>query len=184
MKDTQITAWEDKAKSGMLRKDSILSNIVSKMRANVSEPISGLTGKYKNSASIGITTGNYAEGGKLYLDEAKLTAALNEDPDVLNKIFGTDGATGAQDGIAVRLYDTLKSSLDKISTEAGISASTSDDTTSSLAKRIRTYNTQLYNMDLRLNKIEDRYYRQFDAMESALMKLNKQSSWLSQQGNG
>lgn len=181
LKDTQITAWEEKAKSGLLRHDSILQNLVSSMRSNFSSPIAGLTGKYTSASSLGITTGDYSEGGKLYLDETKLKTALEADPDIVNKIFGTDGASSSADGIAVRLYDTLEIAMDKIYTVAGATSSVSSDTKSSLAIQINNYTKRMTDMNTRLADIEDRYYKQFDALETALSKLNNQSNWLLQQ---
>lgn len=181
LKDTQITAWEEKAKSGLLRHDSILQNLVSSMRSNFSTPVSGLTGKYTSASSLGITTGSYTEGGKLYLDEAKLKAALEDDPDIVNKIFGTDSDSSNGDGIAVRLYDTLKSTMDRIYTVAGATSSVSSDTKSSLAIQINNYTKRMADMNTRLADIEARYYKQFDALETALNRLNNQSSWLLQQ---
>jgi len=181
MKDSEITEWEKRAKSGMLRHDSILQDALYKLRSDISTPVSGLSGKYTSLASIGITTGDYSEEGKLYLDETKLKKALEEDPDVVSKLFSTSGDTSAKQGVAVRFYDTLKTSMDKIATVGGYSSTTDDDTQSSLAKLITRYNKDLINMDDRLQDIESRYYKQFDAMETALSRMNQQSSWLSQQ---
>ena len=184
MKESDVKSWEEKAKSGMLRNDTILRSIVSGLRFDVSSPIAGITTKYNSAASIGITTGYYSEGGKLYLDEAKLRKALEEDSDAVNKIFGKAGATSSEQGLAVRLYDTLKSGVDRITTEAGITASAKYDTESNVAKRIHDYEDRMYEMERRLKDAEERYYRQFDAMEAAIGRLNSQSSWLSQQLGG
>lgn len=181
MKDSEITEWEKRAKSGLLRRDSILQDVIYKLRSDISTPISGLAGKYNNLSSIGVTTGDYTEGGKLYLDETKLKTALEEDPDVISKLFSTSGDTRDKQGVATRFYDTVKNSMDKIATVGGYSSTIDDDSKSSLAKQIMRYNTELTNMNDRLTDIESRYYKQFDAMETALNKMNQQSSWLSQQ---
>ncbi|HBV86021.1 MAG TPA: flagellar hook protein FliD [Desulfosporosinus sp.] len=181
MKDSEITEWEKRAKSGMLRHDSILQDTQYKLRNDISTPVSGLSGKYTNLSSIGVTTGDYSEGGKLYLDETKLKKALEEDPDIVSKLFSTSGAASANQGVAVRFYETLKTSMDRIATVGGYSSTTDDDTKSSLAKLITRYNSDLIRMDDRLQDIESRYYKQFDAMETALSRMNQQSSWLSQQ---
>lgn len=184
MKEAEITEWEKRAKSGILSRDSILQDALYKLRSDVSTPISGLTGKYNSLASIGITTGDYSEGGKLYVDETKLKVALEEDPDVISKLFGTSGDTREKQGVAVRFYETVKTSMDKIGTVAGYSSTIADDTTSSIAKQIRDYDENLVRMNDRLQDIEDRYYKQFDAMETALNRLNQQNSWLMQQFSG
>ena len=183
MSDDQITAWETKAKTGMLSRSPILGTILDKMRTSISQPISGLTGEYKSASSIGITTGegwqSYQEGGKLYLDESKLREALTADPDALNKVFGTTGATTATQGIAVRVKAVMDTAKTSIAREAGLAGS--DVATGFLGERISEYAQQIYDLTLKMNDEETRYYNQFSAMESALSKLSAQSSWLSQQ---
>lgn len=180
MSEDDIKLWEEKAKSGMLRNDSILSNLVSGMRNNFADPVSGVAGKYNSAASIGITTGDYSENGKLYLDEAKLKKALQEDPDAVSQIFGSSGDTTSEDGIANRLYDTLKTAMDKIDAKAGVVRG-SADTQSTMYKELKDYNTRIDTLTDRLADLEDRYYKQFDAMETALNQLNSQATWLQQQ---
>lgn len=193
MKDSEIKAWEEKAKSGSLRRDPILTQMVSNMRMSLTDPIKGLSGKYQSAIDIGIGTGKYFDsdgnltaeatnGGKLYVDEDILRKALEEDPDIVFKIFGTPGDTQSTEGVANRLYDQMYSTLSRLKTEAGTPNTT--DTTSNLAKSIASYKSQLYDMSDRLSQIEARYYKQFDAMETALGNISKQSAWLSQQLGG
>lgn len=190
MKEADIKAWEEKAKSGTLRRDSLLSEIVSTARLNFANPIEGLTGKYTTGSSIGINTGSYVDedgqltseagnAGKLYVDTDKLRKALEADPEIVAKIFGTSGDTNAKQGIANRLYDQLNNSMKKIKDTSGYPNIT--DTTSSLAKQLEDYDDRLYAMNDRLTQIEERYYKQFDAMEAALNRMNQQSTWLMQQ---
>lgn len=181
MKDSDIAAWNAKAKSGLLHNDSILQNVINAMRSNVSDPISGLTGKYNSAASIGITTGDYTENGKLHLDTNKLKVALQADPSIVNKIFGTAGSSSnsSSQGIAVRLNNSLKNTVSQIKTIAGITADTTTDTSSNLAIQINDYKTRLTDMSSKLQDLQTRYYNEFDAMESALQQLNSQSSFIS-----
>ena len=181
MTDSEAKLWDEKAKSGMLHHDSTLQQMVDSVRNDVSSPVSGISGTYTTAASLGITTGTYTEGGKLYVDETKLRAALTADPGAVNKIFGSTGDTDSKQGITVRMYDTLKTAMDKITSEAGISAGVSDDTKSSLAKKINQYTKDMATLSDKLTDIETRYYNQFNAMETALTKLANQSSWLQQQ---
>lgn len=181
MSESEIKAWEEKARSGMLRRDSTLQEAVNAMRNNIASPVSGVQGKYNSLSAIGITSGDYTENGKLYLDETKLKKALEQDPEIVNKLFSATGDTSSKQGIAVRLYDTLKTTMDKIGVTAGYSAGISDDTESTLAKQIRAYNKQISAFSTRLVDIENSYYKKFTAMETALSKLTQQSSWLSQQ---
>lgn len=190
MKDSDIKAWEEKAKSGMLRRDSILSGLASGLRLNFSTPVQGLSGKYNSAASIGVGTASYVDssgdlttevsnGGKIYVNDEKLRKALEADPDIVYKMFGTQSDEKASEGVANRLYDQMYDTMKNLQEVSGYPDST--DTTSSIAKQLKDFNTRLTDMNDRLQQMEDRYYKQFDAMETALSKLNQQSSWLSQQ---
>lgn len=193
MKDSEIKAWEEKAKSGTLRRDPILTQMATNLRTSFSDSIKGLTGKYQSAIDIGIGTGKYfdddgkitteaSNGGKIYVDEDDLRKALEADPDIVFKIFGTPGDTEGSTGVANRLYDQMQASLSRLKTEAGTPNVT--DTKSNMAKSIADYKDQLYDMNSRLAQVEARYYKQFDAMETALSNLSKQSAWLSQQLGG
>ena len=185
MKETDITAWETKAKSGMLHNDSTLSSLVNTMRNAFTNPVTGSTPPYNSASSIGITTGNYTEGGKLYLDTDKLRTALQANPDVLNKLFGAAGTTKADgtidfnsQGIAGRLYDGIKTKMDQVSQIAGTTGGAQYDTQSNFAKKITAYNLQISSQADRFDVVQAAYYKKFNAMEVALKQLSSQSSWL------
>jgi flagellar hook-associated protein 2 len=179
MKDEDIQAWEEKAKSGLLRNDSILSEAVSSMRLAISAQVANGS-KYNTLSSIGITTGGYQEKGKLYLsDEAKLRQAIEEDPQAVVDLFTANG-NGDSDqsdvGIAERIYSALDSAMKNISKKAGTSAILNDD--SVLGKQMYYLGKQIDDGNERVKQIEDRYYRQFAAMEEAINRMNAQSAQL------
>lgn len=187
--DTEIETYTEKSKMGMLRRDPILSDLLNQIRGDFSGIVSGVSSKYNSAASIGITTGQYFDtsgnatgeqelSGYLYLDEDKLRNALQADPNAVYNVFGTDGATHDEDGVAVKMYDTLKTYLDKMKTEAGITSSPYDQ--SNEGKRYVEYEKLMAAEEDRLEMIQDRYYSQFNAMEQAISQLNKQSAWLAQ----
>ncbi len=184
--DDQIKAWEEKAKNGLLQRDPALTRLVDNMRNSFTDAVIGISGSYLTATSIGIDTslGTYKEGGKLYVDENRLRAALNADPNAVYKVLGTDGAllTGNQKGVLPRMYDALKNAMEKIVGEGGTSASATYDTKSILGKSIKDYEKRMTNMKRIMQDAEDRYYKQFTAMETALSKLNQQSSYLTQFG--
>src|SRR5690606_39000526 len=78
MSEKDIELWEEKAKSGLLRNDSIIQGIVYSMRNALIDNVAGVDIRLSD---IGITTGKWYEHGKLYLDEAKLRQAISEAPD-------------------------------------------------------------------------------------------------------
>lgn len=192
MKDDQIKSWEDKAKSGMLRGDSILTRGLTSFRGAFSKAIEGLpTGDVKKLGDIGISStltvgstisGSYLENGKIYLDDTKLKKAIAEKPDEVMALFITnDGLKDSDngDGLATRLYDKADALIKTITAKAG--ASTSVDSSFVLGKSVKEINTKIDNFTLKLDALETRYYSQFTAMEKYMNQMTAQSAQLTQQ---
>lgn len=184
MSENDISTWTAKAKTGILQNDSILNSISQAMQSALTNPVSGITGSYITAESIGIISGDWTQKGQLTLDTDKLTAALEADPDILYKIFGTTGKTDATNGVSARLNDIFETTsknttlMDQLVTKAGTSASAKSDKKSSLGIDINAMKTRLSEMNDKLNTEQERYYNQFTAMEAALSKLNSQTSYL------
>lgn len=184
MTDDQISKWEDKAKSGILRRDSILSSAVSSMRSSFNTSVPGLT-KYDNMSKIGITTKNYYEKGKLYVDEDKLREALTTNPDeviqLLTKLPGSSATTPEQkfqqSGVFERLYSQINDSMKQITEKAGSSGSGSTADTSTIGLNLKKLDLDIDTWEDRLAKIENRYWKQYTAMETAISKFNSQGGW-------
>ncbi|WP_438447378.1 flagellar filament capping protein FliD [Gorillibacterium sp. sgz5001074] len=185
MKDKEIELWESKAKSGQLKNDSILSQLVNEMRNAVVTSVNTGSTKYKTLSSIGITTGTYQENGKLYLsDESKLREALEKEPEAVKALFTVDDDGAQHKGFAEKLYDITFNAISSISTKAGTSKYSSSDTfklnaDSLMGKELTSLDKEITNWNKRLVDIEDRYYKQFTAMETAINKYNSQSTYLS-----
>lgn len=182
--DDQEKQWEEKAKSGLLRNDSLLNGIVGKMRNTNSSTVTGVDSKYNSLSDVGITTGDYSEKGKLYIDEKKLKDAIAANPQAIMDLFAKSSDVTGEKGLAVRLYDDLTSAINQITSKAGSENSYSTVDNSVLGKKITDYDKQILDWDRRLQDMEDRYYKQFTAMETALSRMNQQSAWLAQQFGG
>ncbi|UAK16762.1 flagellar hook-associated protein 2 [Sporolactobacillus terrae] len=180
MKDSDITNWTDKAKSGMLANDSILSSALSQLRTNLYSPVSGTSNsKMDQLAEIGITTSNnYLDHGKLVIDEDKLKAAISTNPQAVMELFTKTGDTTSEQGIMQRLNTTLKNTMDRIEDKAGNTSMTY--TQYSMGKSIDDMNDRIDAFKLRLQDIQARYYNQFDAMEAAINQANSQAGYLQQ----
>ncbi|SFF25019.1 flagellar hook-associated protein 2 [Paenibacillus catalpae] len=189
MTDDQIKQWEDKAKSGMLANDSILSSSLYKMRDALSSSVSGLaSGTLKSLSDIGISSslisgtsisGSYMDKGKLYIDETKLKQMLSEKPDEVMSLFTTDDKddkTPAGDGIATRLYNQASAIFSQIVEKAG--ATTSVKNTYLLGKESLDLDKQISTLQTRLADMEDRYYAQFTQMEKYISQMNSRSTSL------
>lgn len=181
--EDQIEKWTAKAKSGLLRNDSLLSGIVNDIRNNLYSVVEGVSGKYNSFASLGITTGTYSERGKLYVDEDKLREAITADPEAVKELFTAKGQEGnaKTQGIGSRLYDKVLNGISKITERAGAESDFSLVDNSVIGKRIKDMDDRIENFETRLKIIEDRYWKQFTALEQAINQMNSQSAWLSQQ---
>lgn len=109
MSEDQITAWETKAKVGILRNDDYLSQLMTQLRGIFSSPVyssynisDASTGKVSlsfgqyGSNAIGIdTSSDVTDGGKLVLkDEAKLKSVIENNLEDFKKLFiGTSDYT-------------------------------------------------------------------------------------------
>lgn len=128
----------------------------------VTSAVSGLSGTMNQMAQAGITTvsANFGKDAILELDEEKLRAALQNDPEGVAALFNS-----ASGGVMTQLEEKLDSMTDLI-----YGSFTLED--KSLEAGIKTLNEQISTMELRLLKREDTLRRQFVAMETAVARLN------------
>lgn len=206
MNETDIKNWEDKAKKGLLGGDKTLYGLANKLRKAFYEPIQGAS---TTMDKIGISTSSYDISGKLIVNEEKLKAAIADNYDAVVQVFTKDdsgisyldsmndaaqkGTRYSQSGVAQRLGDILqdyiRTSRDSgglkgiLLEKAGISGDLSEYK-NTLATQINDKNTLIDSLTESMTSIEDRYYKQFAAMETALSEMNSQSAWLAQQFGG
>lgn len=114
--------------------------------------------------------------GTITFDKEKFKQALLDNPDAVYKLFAHDSATDEEDGIAQKFSNSLL-----VWTRSGSGI---------LASRIDGYNNQISfitkqmeDMEVRLQKKEEQMKKQFNNMETALLSLQNQMSWLSGQLN-
>jgi flagellar hook-associated protein 2 len=182
--ERQIDRWEEKARSGLLRHDPILSKIVTQMRNDVYNPVSGLEEGFSHLAHIGITVGSFSDQGKLVIDEAKLRAAIAENPEAVAQLFNKSGATYEEQGLAQRLDRALDAGIKRLTARAGDDTATMAYDPSFLGRQIREVDDRIAQMEKRLEQLEDRYWQQFAALEQAIARMNAQSAWLMQYTSG
>jgi len=72
--------------------------------------------------------------------------------------------------------------MDRVYERAGRSFWTEEQYT--IGKNIKSINDQISRFEDRLEMIENRYWRQFTAMEQAIQRANSQSMYLMQQFGG
>ncbi|MCF6410155.1 flagellar hook-associated protein 2 [Pseudalkalibacillus salsuginis] len=185
MGDREVELWEEKAKSGMLRGDTILSGGLNAMRSGLYSQVTGanVSSNYNQLAQIGIkTSSNYRDGGKLIIDPDKLKKAIQDDPNAVYQLFMSKGETTSEQGIARRLRESISDTMTKIEVRAGNSLKTNQQF--SLGRNMTDLDSRISNFERKLIGIEDRYWSQFTAMEKAISRMNQQSMFLMNQFGG
>lgn len=182
MSDDQIEKWETKIKDSLLRRDSTLDGIINSMKNAMMSTVE-VDGKKYSLSSLGIMTSkDYTENGLLhiygdeddatYADKAdKIKAMLDSDPDLVTKIMT---------GIADNLYNEMNR---KMGTSTLSSALTFYND-KQIDKQLKSYESEISDWETRLQKMEERYYNQFTAMEKAMAKMNQSQSSLAQMMGG
>jgi flagellar hook-associated protein 2 len=182
LSEKEAELWDEKAKSGMLRGDSILSSGLNIMRQDLYTNIETGDLNYSHLSQIGIKTSkNYLDKGKLEIDETKLREALAANPDAVMKIFTGDSKNNVT-GLATKLRETIESTVEKIELKAGNAMRTNAQF--SLGLELTDVDKRIIALQDRLIKVENRYWSQFSAMEQAINRSNQQSMYLMQQFGG
>nr|WP_283163404.1 flagellar filament capping protein FliD [Sporolactobacillus mangiferae] len=185
MSDTDISSWTDKAKAGMLFSDDILQSALTQMRQGISEKVGDSTDPdtLDTLAEIGITTGYMSTDGTLEIDETKLKAALNKDPQAVVNLFTANGSGSNEDGgidssagVMERLTNTIDSTITKIEQKAGNEQMAEKNYY--IGQDISDMNERINTFKDHLQDLEDRYYSQFTAMEEAISQANQQASYI------
>jgi flagellar hook-associated protein 2 len=182
MSEDEIKKWEEKSKKGILRNDTAVSSVVSNMRSIIYSVSTDKDSKYNALFNIGITTSKeYNEGGKLVIDEDKLRKAIEANPEAVSDLFTrAEGVNGSTDkgGLITQLRAVAKKGIDSISAKAGKEGAV--ENTYTLGKTIKSVDDRITEWKDKLKSIEERYFKQFAAMESAIQKANSQSSMFMQ----
>lgn len=181
MSDTEIEKWETKIKDSLLRRDNSLSSVMNTMMTSMSQAIE-INGKSYSLSSFGIQTLGF------------LNAAENEQNAYhINGDEDDENTSGNQDKLMAAITsdpDTVIEFMKQLSTNL-YKAIDDQMQSNDLRSRYKIYNDK--EMDKQYNSLtktikeweqkvsdkEDYYYKQFSNMETALAKLQSQTSSIS-----
>jgi flagellar hook-associated protein 2 len=207
MKEDEIKQWETKAKEGLLKGDTNLNNMLNSMRGAFYEVVEGAG---ISLSEIGISTSSdTSKRGKIILDESKLKAAIETRGDQVASLFTRTSTSyssyspdhtsierdrrSKEEGIFQKLNDILqdytRTSRNNngkkgiLLEKAGIKGDITEFK-SLLSEDIIKKDTKINEMIKSLAAKENKFYLQFSKLETAMNKLNSQSSWLTQQLGG
>lgn len=185
MSEDEIKLWEEKAKEGLLFMDSDMRSLADSLRFVIPSNLRSAL------SEIGISTStDYSENGKLTIDESKLKAALESDPEKVRELF-TASAQTEEDGTVTQggLMTHMKSIFDQYAGTTGstkgilIERAGSEHSVTSVMDNALL--DQMNEIDDKINRLldqltteQDRYISQFTQLEQLISQMNSQSSWL------
>ena len=188
LSDSEVEKWEAKAKAGLLYGDSDLRNLSMDLRVVVSG------GNLIALQNVGISvSSNYADNGKLSIDETKLRAALETNPESVEKLFTSTNGVDANgnetfNGLATNLKNVMNKYVkttgpmeDKgvLIRKAGSKSAALSLTQNYYYDQLTGINKLLDTLNDRLKTEQDRYISQFSSLETLINNMNSQSSYLS-----
>lgn len=147
MHEDDAKLWEEKARSGMLNSDETIQRALQSIRTDLYKTVENVTGSFNHITQIGITTEKYSRGtagGKLQIDEEKLRAAIEKDPEGVMELLFTEPS--AMEGKPVSPTEPVQGEEEP------------DD---KFAERMTEYNEELktYQEALRAYERENKQYR-------------------------
>ena len=178
--DSEVKKWEDKVNESLLRKDSNLGSIQNLFKESMLQTFD-FDGKTYSLSSFGINTSNYFtvdanERNAFHIDGDPDDSESSGNPDKLKAAIAAnpEAVTNFFTKLTSNMYDKL-SALTK-SSETRSYGSYFDD--KQMKTDITKYEKKVSDWDDYVKEIEDRYYKQFAKMESAMTKLNSQQNYL------
>lgn len=192
LSESEIEAWEEKAKEGLLFNDNDIKGLSNGLRFVLG------SGDLQALEKIGLTVSSTtSDNGKLSFDESKFKAALESDPEGVKELFTKEqvkdeaGNVVQSSGIATNLKNVLDKYAKTVGepkgiliNRAGSIKSPASITQNELYKQILEVDKRISSLQDTLKMEQDRYIRQFTTLESLIAQMNSQSSALSQFGGG
>lgn len=181
MSEKQIELWEEKAKEGLLRRDSILDGFLRDIRSIWYETNSSGYAIYQ----LGIETGEWSTRGQLTFGqdgEATLRQMLASDPSGVMDFFANsvDGAAVRVNEVIRRVANTSSGSPGSLVELAGLKGMASEKN-NTLYNKIQSIDEKIERLKDQYEQEKDRYWNQFNTMEQMIQNMNTQSAWLAQQ---
>lgn len=177
MSDKEVEEWETKIKDSLLRNDNKVNSIMQGMRDAMMSTVTVNGQKYALSSFGIMTSTNYTEGGQLHIygdpddsvysgESDKLKKALADDPDGTTKALAD-----IFENLRANMYDMMRK------TEYSSALTFYDDV--KMGDDLKAYKKDIESWEDKLAEMEERYYKKFTAMETAMAKLQSQQNSMS-----
>ena len=181
MTDDEIEKWEEKIKGALLRHDSELGSVRNMLKESVSMSFT-IGGKKFSLADFGIFTQDYFSAGDnersmLHIDGDSEDEVSSGNKDLLKKMIASDPDAVSKffNQFASSLYDKMRSAS---STLKGVRSYGSFYSDKTMTSQYDDYKSKIKKQEDKVAKLEDKYYKMFSSMETAMAKLNSTSSYI------
>ena len=181
--ESELAAYNEKAKTGILFGDTTLSSMYSKL-LNAIAP-GGVDGQTLREIGIGTS---YENGlTTISLDEDKLRTALDSNPDKVKDAFTkTQEGGSSSDGLMQTLQNTLNTYVKTTGEPKGVLIAKAGSVKAPTSLNNNSLNTQINNIDRQIERWQDKmssqidhYTSQFSKLEQLMAQMESQYSALS-----
>ena len=179
--DSEVDKWEKKVKEALLRRDDTLQSVSDAIKGAFAKSYE-INGKNYSLSSFGIATGGYFASGEneksiFHIDgdkddstssgnTDKLRAAIAADPDTVCSFFNQ---------LAQGVYDTLSKKMAATSMSSAYTVYNDKK----MQSDYNQYKKTISSWETKIEAYEEKYRKQFTAMEKALASLNSNQTALS-----
>ncbi len=178
--ESELKAYNEKAKQGILFGDSSLSSMYSKLLSSIAP--GGTDGQTLREIGIGTSYNNGMT--TLSLDEDKLRAALESDPDKVKNAFTKTKESGsATDGLMKNMQNVLDTYVKTSGEPKGVLIQRAGSMKAYNSLNNNSLKTQIDNIDKQIDRWQDkmasqidRYTTQFSRLEQLIAEMNSQAS--------
>lgn len=190
MSESEIKLWNERVEKGQLSRDSDLSRIINSLKSAMTTMVDGIDINLEDIGVKPVSDYGGVRNGTFTIDEDKLTAALEEDPDKVMRLFTatptdskdlTSAEKNSKSGIAQRLksilYDETMTVSARLLKKAGYEGTTTV-TNNELTKSIEKYERKMEDMEKAFSKKEQALYSKYATLETMMNQLNSQQSYL------
>lgn len=181
MSDDDVKEWETKIKDSLLRKDSVLSTVAGTMKQIMLEGVKMSDGKTLYLSEFGVNTMNYFNAA----ENEKNAYHIDGDPDDTNTSNQTDklkSMIASNPDKVTEFFSSLSrslySKLNELMASTDYSSAYTVYNDKQMKKEYSNYTSKISDQEKLVADYEDRYYKKFTAMETAMSKMNSQQSAL------
>ena len=182
LSDKQIEKWEKILTTAALRRDSTLSSVMSSMKTVMMKGYE-INGKNYTLSSFGIKTMSYFnaednEKANFHIDGDKDDESVSGNTDKLRAALASDPENTIEffSSLMKDLYKTLSDKMAK-STSTHSAFKIYNDKT--MTTQMNSYTKKISEWEKKIDDYRDKYVKKFSAMETAMAKLQSQTSAMS-----